>query len=73
MSLQKSVSGSIKNYSHWKFLNATVFKANGWEKIEEKISEKSEKKRSEYLKRTSESHVKRIQIRFISLVSEKIF
>jgi hypothetical protein len=28
----------------WKFSDATVFKANGWEKIEEKISEKSKKR-----------------------------
>jgi hypothetical protein len=37
-------------HSHWKFLYATVLKRNSCEKFEAKISEKSEKKGSEYLK-----------------------
>ena len=37
-------------HSHWIFVDTTVFKANSCEKFEAKISEKSEKKGSEYLK-----------------------
>jgi hypothetical protein len=36
-------------HSHRKFLDATVFKADSCEKFEAKISEKSEKRGSEYL------------------------
>ncbi len=37
-------------FTTWKFLDATVFKANSCEKFEAKISEKSEKKGSKFLK-----------------------
>ncbi len=60
-------------HSHWKFLDATVFKANSYEKSEAKISEKSEKKGSEYLKRTSESHVKWISVRLLFALKRKNF
>jgi hypothetical protein len=69
--LKKLVSGSIKNYSHWKFLDATVFKANSCKNFKAKISEKSEKKGSEYLKRTSESHVKQISVRLLFALKRK--
>jgi hypothetical protein len=41
------VTNSAFLHSHWKFLDATVFKANSCEKFEAKISETSEKKGSE--------------------------
>ncbi len=37
-------------FTTWKFSDATVFKANSCEKLEAKISEKSEKKGNENLK-----------------------
>ena len=52
-------------HSHWIFLDTTVFKANSCEKFEAKISEKSEKRGSEYFKRTCESHVKWISVRLL--------
>jgi hypothetical protein len=58
-------------HSHWKFLDAAVFKANSCEKFEAKISEISEKKGSEYPKRTSESHVKRISVRLLFALKRK--
>ena len=52
-------------HSHWIFLDTTVFKANSCEKVEAKISEKSEKKGSEYLKRIScETGLCSLTIRF---------
>jgi hypothetical protein len=48
-------------------------KANSCEKFEAKISEKSEKKGSEYLKRTSEFHVKRVSVRLLFALKRKIF
>ena len=58
-------------HSHRIFLDTTVFKANSCEKFEAKISKKSEKKGSEYLKRTSESHVKRISVRLLFALKRK--
>ncbi len=49
------------------------FKANSCEKFEAKISEKSEKKGNEYLKCTSESHVKRISVRLLLALKRKNF
>ncbi len=52
---------------------AKITKVKRSEKFEAKISEKKWKKRSEILYWNSETHVKRNQIRFISLISEKFF
>jgi hypothetical protein len=49
-------------------LDTTVFKANSCEKFEAKISEK---RGSEYLKRTSECHVKRISVRLLFALKRK--
>jgi hypothetical protein len=55
-------------HSHRIFLDTTVFKANSCEKFEAKINEK---RASEYLKRTSESHVKRISVRLLFALKRK--
>jgi hypothetical protein len=65
-----------KNYAAEDGVDGTIglFRRNSGcscEKFEAKISEKKRKKRSEIL--NSETHVKRIQIRFISLISETFF
>jgi hypothetical protein len=52
---------------------AKMTKVKRSKKFEAKISEKKRKKRSEILQWNSETHVKLIQIRFIWLISEKIF
>jgi hypothetical protein len=66
-----------KNILEFRFalfrLEAKITQVKRSEKFEVKISEKKRKMRSEILKWNCETHVKRIQIRFISLISEKIF